>query len=146
MFRARRPGRNCVLCQSRETQILCAYPWRIPASGSTHPDSSGNGNLPKNTFVLQNGDVLAISGTRAQVREHVAAGRIMVDGVAMGELEGSIMKERHELAEDGFIVVSAVVDKYLNLLSIPYIESRGFIHIEDASVFMKTFLPLLKSL
>lgn len=102
------------------------------------------GISPKNTFVLQNGDVLAISGTRAQVREHVAAGRIMVDGVAMGELEGSIMKERHELAEDGFIVVSAVVDKYLNLLSIPYIESRGFIHIEDASSLHEDLLAAIK--
>lgn len=98
----------------------------------------------KHTFVMQNGDVLTVSEHKAQVRDHVTVGRIMVDGVAMGELEGSIMKERRELAEDGLIVVSVVADVNYNLLSEPCIESRGFLHMEDASSLHKDLLSSVK--
>jgi len=98
----------------------------------------------KNTFVMQNGDVLLVTDKRAQVKGRIPSGRIMVDGVAMGELEGSIMKERHELAEDGLVVISVVVDGGLHLVSEPRIESRGFIHMEDASTLHEELLSTVK--
>ena len=56
----------------------------------------------------------------------------MVDGLALGELQGSILKERKELAEDGAVVVSLILSPAGDLLAPPQFESRGFIHLEDA--------------
>lgn len=87
----------------------------------------------RNTFVLQNGDVLTLDGSKAAVKDRIQAGGIMVDGMALGELQGSILKERRELAEEGVLLVSMVLSSGGALMSPPLFESRGFLHLEDAA-------------
>jgi ribonuclease J len=87
----------------------------------------------KNTFVMDNGDVLLFDGRRASVKDHVQAGGIMVDGVALGELHGSILKERRELSEEGVVMASLTVSSRGELMAPPIFESRGFLHLEDAA-------------
>ena len=91
------------------------------------------GVAPKNAFVMRNGDVLQLDGEKATLREKVQAGGIMVDGLALGELQGSIMRERRELSEEGLVMVSIVLSGDGELLSAPSFESRGFLHLEDAA-------------
>ncbi len=91
------------------------------------------GVASKNAFVLVNGDVLTLDQNKAATKDRVQAGGIMVDGLALGELQGSILKERKELAEDGALVVSLILSPAGDLLAPPKFESRGFIHLEDAA-------------
>lgn len=87
----------------------------------------------KNTFVLQNGDVLGLDGNRAQVRRGAApSGDILVDGMVLGEMQNSLLKERLEISEEGIVVVSLVLDGELRLAAGPIIESIGFLHMDDA--------------
>ena len=57
----------------------------------------------------------------------------MVDGIALGEMQGSVLKERRELAEEGTIAVSLVLTPEGALASPPVFESRGFLHLENAA-------------
>ncbi len=91
------------------------------------------GVAARNAYVLVNGDVLTMDPNKATTKDHVQAGGIMVDGLALGELQGSILKERKELAEDGAVVVSLILSPEGDLLAPPQFESRGFIHLEDAA-------------
>ncbi len=91
------------------------------------------GVAPRNAFVLQNGDVLQIDSEKAVVKDRVQAGGIMVDGLALGELQGSILKERRELSEEGLVLVSIVLSNDGTLLATPAFESRGFLHLDDAA-------------
>jgi len=91
------------------------------------------GVAQKNAFVMVNGDVLAIEGEKASVREHVQAGGVMVDGIALGEMQGSVLKERRELSEEGTVIASIVLFPDGTLASPPRFESRGFLHLEDAA-------------
>lgn len=87
----------------------------------------------KNTFVLQNGDVLSLSETKAQVkRGAVVSGAVLVDGMALGEMQNSLLRERQEISEEGLVVISVSLDGNYRLLVPPVIESIGFIHMEDA--------------
>jgi ribonuclease J len=87
----------------------------------------------KNTFVLQNGDMLILDGGKAQVRRSVVpSGGILVDGMVLGEMQNSLLKERLEISEEGVVVVSLVLDGEYRLAARPLIESIGFLHMDDA--------------
>ncbi|MBN1333059.1 MAG: ribonuclease J [Synergistales bacterium] len=86
----------------------------------------------KNIFLLEKGEVLSITSKMARVLPKVDSGGVLVDGMVLGELEGSAMRERRSLSEDGAMVVSLVIDGSGRLVSPPVFESRGFIHMEDA--------------
>ncbi|GAB6280439.1 MAG: ribonuclease J [Thermovirga sp.] len=92
----------------------------------------------KNTFVLQNGDVLSLSETKAQVtRGAVTSGAVLVDGMALGEMQNSLLRERQEISEEGLVVISVSLDRNYRLLASPVIESVGFLHMEDAEDLRK---------
>jgi ribonuclease J len=82
----------------------------------------------KNVFIMQNGDVLSIDADgRAKLDGKVHSGAVLVDGVMLGEFEGSLLRERKELSESGLITTSIVVDANYALLAPPQIDSRGSI-------------------
>jgi len=87
----------------------------------------------RNTFVMEKGEVLSITTKQARKVSRVPSGGVLVDGMALGELEGSALKERRELSEDGVVVVSIILDLQGRLVYDPVFESRGFIHMEDAT-------------
>jgi ribonuclease J len=83
----------------------------------------------RNIFVLQNGDVLELdSSDGARLGPRVDAGSVLVDGVMLGEFEGSLLRERKELSESGILVVSLVIDDGYKLVTGLQIDSRGSIY------------------
>ncbi len=94
--------------------------------------------LAKNTFVMQNGDVLSLSDSKAQVKKGaVTSGAVLVDGMALGEMQNSLLRERQEISEEGLVVISVAIDRDHRLLAPPVIESVGFLHMEDAEQLRK---------
>ena len=82
----------------------------------------------KNIFILQNGDTLLIEpGGGAKIDTKVQSGAVLVDGMMLGEFEGSILRERKELSESGILAISLTVDANYNLVGRPVIDSRGSI-------------------
>jgi ribonuclease J len=87
----------------------------------------------RNIFVMQNGDMLRLTEKSAQVKRNaVPAGGRLVDGMALGEMQGSLLKERRDLSEDGILTFSVVLDRKWEVLGEPQVESVGFIHMKDA--------------
>lgn len=86
------------------------------------------GIASKNVFILQNGDVLTLrNGGGAKVDDRVQAGAVLVDGMMLGEFEGSILRERRELSESGLLAVAVTLDEEKNIVGRPIIDSRGSI-------------------
>lgn len=95
------------------------------------------GMAAKNVFILQNGDTLKFNGSsRAEVTGHVQAGPVLIDGVVLGEFEGSILRERREMAESGLVVISAVLGEDMQPLAPVQIQTRGSVYsADDGSTF-----------
>jgi ribonuclease J len=92
------------------------------------------GMSQRNIHVMQNGDMLRITEKSAQVKRNaVPAGGRLVDGMALGEMQGSLLKERRDLSEDGILTLSVALDDKWKVLGEPQIESVGFIHMKDAT-------------
>ncbi len=85
-----------------------------------------------NTFVMDNGDVLEITGTGAKKVDRIPSGIILIDGSGVGDVENLVLRDRLALGSDGMVVVIATVDrKSGRLLTSPDIISRGFVHMKE---------------
>ncbi len=86
----------------------------------------------ENIFILKSGDVLALDEDGAEVVGEVPVGAILVDGLGVGDVGNVVLRDRQRLAEDGIVIVVAVLDNYTNtLVSGPDIVSRGFTYTKD---------------
>ncbi|MEO8511246.1 MAG: ribonuclease J [Chloroflexota bacterium] len=62
-------------------------------------------------FVLENGQVVEYDGTRARLAGSVAAGAVLVDGIAAVDgVDGVVLRDRRMLASDGVVMVALTVD------------------------------------
>ena len=86
-----------------------------------------------NIFIADNGRQVQLSKRKMTVVEDVPAGKIFVDGYGVGDVGNAVIKERKRLAEDGLMIISAVIEKETGMIvSGPEIVSRGFVYVRDS--------------
>lgn len=94
----------------------------------------------ENVFLLNNGDVWSTDGERAQVAGSVASGLVYVDGLALGAKESSVLGERQELAENGVMIVTVVLNKAGKLVADPVIKSMGQVPLDQTPSIKQEFV------
>ncbi len=102
------------------------------------------GVAPNNIFLMENGEVLTITAQGAHCSGRVTAGAVLVDGLALGATEGSLLQERQDLAESGVMVVSLILNGRGQLACDPLFESYGQIHLEDAEAMRREFIDVVR--
>ena len=98
-----------------------------------HADLATYCDIPKeNTFVLENGDVLAIKDGVVSKAGHITADDVYVDGNRIGDVSNAVMRDRKIMANDGIVVVIANIDiKTGKLMTMPNIITRGFVQVNE---------------
>jgi len=83
-------------------------------------------------FILDDGEVLEITGEGARKNGKVNSGRVFIDGKG-GDVKEIVLRDRMRLAHDGIVLILLSIEKLTgNIVSGPDIISRGFV-FEDAS-------------
>ncbi len=92
----------------------------------------------QNIVVTENGKVIEITPEKIAVTGSVPAGRILVDGLGIGDVGSIVLRERKHLAQDGLIVVVASIDPQSGqIISGPDLISRGFVYVRGAEELME---------
>ena len=91
------------------------------------------GMEPQNIFVSEIGKVLEIDNKGARFNGTVPSGRVLIDGLGVGDVGTIVLRDRRHLGEDGLIVVVATVDTDdLSICSGPDVVSRGFVYVRES--------------
>ena len=112
--------------------------WFIPIHGERrhlqhHARLAVEVGIPSDHVIIaEDGDVVEV-GERVEVVDRVQAGMTFVDGLGIGDVGGSVLRDRRKLAGDGVVVVVLTVDGQTGeVIAGPDIVNRGFVYDETS--------------
>ncbi len=92
----------------------------------------------KNVMIGANGNVFEVSNAGIKCTETVTAGRVLVDGLGVGDVGSIVLRDRKHLAEDGINVVNVAIDSFTReVVAGPDIVSRGFVYVKESDELMQ---------
>ena len=96
------------------------------------------GMSPKNIVIAEVGRTIDCTAKNCKLGESVPAGKILVDGMGVGDVGSVVLRDRKHLASDGMIVVCVnLSSEDGSVLSGPDIISRGFVYMKDNEDLME---------
>ena len=85
----------------------------------------------ENVLVIENGEVIEFEGGKLEIKDRIPGNYVFVDGSRVGEIGPSVVREREQLAQDGVVLISLVLERNGKLHEEPEIISRGFVYKHD---------------
>lgn len=91
---------------------------------------------PENIFIMNNGRVMEISENSAKMVGTVQSGRVLVDGLGVGDVGNVVLRDRQHLSQDGLIIIVLTMDSNGIVVAGPEIISRGFVYVKESENLM----------
>lgn len=132
-------------CQEEQKLILAlARPkYFIPVHGEyrqliAHSETAQSMGIDKdNIIMMSNGRVLEISNEGAELTTSVPSGRVLVDGLGVGDVGSIVLRDRQHLSQDGLIVIVLTMDSSTGeVVAGPDVISRGFVYVRESENLM----------
>ena len=104
-----------------------------------HAKLANEVGVPKeNIFVVENGEIIELSANEGKVNGKVTSGRVLVDGLGVGDVGNIVLRDRKQLSQDGILIIVVTIDKNTNTIaSGPDIVSRGFVYVRESDNLME---------
>ena len=101
--------------------------------------------MPESNVIIGSiGDVIGTDGVSMKIVTQVPSGRVMVDGLGVGDVGSIVLRDRKHLAQDGLIIVVIGIERTANLIvSGPDIISRGFVYVRESEELMEEARQIL---
>lgn len=104
--------------------------------------------MPKeNIFIPELGSILALTRNSCKFAGNVPSGRLLVDGLGVGDVGNIVLRDRKHLAQDGLMIVVVTISRETGeMISGPDIISRGFVYVRESEELMEDARRLVKSI
>ena len=132
-------------CQEEQKLIIAlAKPkYFIPVHGEyrqliAHSETAQSMGIDKdNIIMLQNGRILEINEDSAEFTGTVQSGRVLVDGLGVGDVGNIVLRDRQHLSQDGLIIIVLTMDGSTgDVIAGPDVISRGFVYVRESENLM----------
>ena len=101
--------------------------------------------IPESNIIIgEIGNVIETDGVDMKITGQVPAGKILVDGLGVGDVGAIVLRDRKHLAQDGLIIAVATIDRVSgDVLAGPDVVSRGFVYVLESEELMDEAKRLL---
>lgn len=132
-------------CQEEQKLILALTKpkYFIPVHGEyrqliAHSETAQSMGIDKeNIIMMANGRVLEIGEDGAEFTGTVPNGRVLVDGLGVGDVGNIVLRDRQHLSQDGLIVIVLTMDSQTGeVVAGPDVISRGFVYVRESENLM----------
>ena len=133
-------------CQEEQKLILSLVKpkYFLPVHGEyrqliAHADTAKKMGIPaENIFMSTNGRILELSEEGAKLTGTVPVGKILVDGLGVGDVGNVVLRDRQHLSQDGLIVIVMTMDAGSGeIVAGPDVISRGFVYVRESENLME---------
>ena len=103
-----------------------------------HANLAKSLGMPADHIVIgENGSVIELTKSSITINGKVPAGKVLVDGLGVGDVGNIVLRDRRQLSQDGIMIVVVTIDKEsCHVVSGPDIVSRGFVYVREAEDLM----------
>ena len=132
-------------CQEEQKLIMAlAKPkYFIPVHGEyrqliAHSETAQSMGIDKDHIIMMaNGRVLEINEDKTEFTSTVPCGRVLVDGLGVGDVGNIVLRDRQHLSQDGLIVIVLTMDSSTGeVVAGPDVISRGFVYVRESENLM----------
>lgn len=103
------------------------------------------GVAEENIFLMSIGNVLELTADSAKITGSVPSGKVLVDGLGVGDVGNIVLRDRKHLAQDGLIVVVITMSGDGNtIVAGPDIISRGFVYVRESEDLMEEMKQVVR--
>lgn len=104
-----------------------------------HAEIAKSLGMPAENIVIgENGNVVELTPYSLKVNGKIPAGRLLVDGLGVGDVGNIVLRDRRQLSQDGIMIVVVTLDKEgCTVVAGPDIVSRGFVYVREAEDLME---------
>ncbi len=89
-------------------------------------------------LIGQIGDIIETNGLELKITGQAPAGRVLVDGLGVGDVGSIVLRDRKHLAQDGLIIIVLGINRADNIIvSGPELISRGFVYVRESEALME---------
>ncbi|MCX4303651.1 MAG: ribonuclease J [Clostridia bacterium] len=102
------------------------------------------GYVDKDIFIMTNGRVLELNENEGKLTTTVPFGKVMVDGLGVGDVGNIVLRDRQHLSQDGLIIVVLTMDSATGeVIAGPDMISRGFVYVRESENLMDDVKALI---
>ena len=132
-------------CQEEQKLIfaLAKPKYFIPVHGEyrqliAHSETAQSMGIDKDHILMMaNGRVLEINEDKAEFTSTVPCGRVLVDGLGVGDVGSIVLRDRQHLSQDGLIIIVLTMDSSTGeVVAGPDVISRGFVYVRESENLM----------
>ena len=132
-------------CQEEQKLIfaLTKPKFFIPVHGEyrqlrAHSETAQMMGIPaKNIVMMENGRVVELDENEMKLGGMVPNGRVLVDGLGVGDVGNIVLRDRQHLSQDGLIVIVLTMDSSTGeVVAGPDVISRGFVYVRESENLM----------
>ncbi len=92
---------------------------------------------PSHILVGENGTIFEFTADSGHMVGAVPSGKVLVDGIGVGDVGNIVLRDRKQLSNDGILIVVVGMDAQSGLLvSGPDIVSRGFVYVRESEALL----------